>query len=67
MVTPKCRCRPPKRHNDCMYCGCYYAGEVVCGVCKENGIDGRCIPGTARVVCKEHKHAKVARDLRPKA
>ena len=51
----KCRCREPKRHPDCMYCGCGYWGEVVCGVCKEDGIDGKLIRGTGRIVCAKHK------------
>ena len=55
-TKPKpCRCRPPKTHPDCMYCGTSYAGEVVCGVCREAGIDGKLIRGTGRVTCKEHK------------
>ncbi len=53
--TTKCTCRPPKRHNDCQYCGVGWWGEVVCGVCREQGIDGRLIPGTGRRVCKLHK------------
>jgi len=51
----KCRCHEPKRHRDCMFCGSGWAGEVICGVCKEEGIDGRLIRGTGRTVCKEHK------------
>lgn len=54
----KCGCREPQLHDDCMYCGKYWAGEVVCGVCRENGIDGRLIRGTGRRVCAEHKGAK---------
>jgi len=54
-VDKKCRCREPKRDQYCMYCGTYYAGEFVCGVCKESGIDGHVIRGTSRVVCKMHK------------
>ena len=38
--------RPAKSHRDCYYCGCGYS-DLVCGRCKENGIDGRTIPGTA--------------------
>ena len=53
--TDKCRCREPKTHRDCMYCGCCYIGEFICGVCKENGIDGKLIPGTGRIVCAKHK------------
>ena len=52
---PMCRCRPPKRHADCMYCGTGYAGEMVCGVCRELGIDGKLIRGTGRLVCKYHR------------
>lgn len=50
-----CRCRGPRRHDGCMYCGYYWAGDVVCGVCKEAGIDGKVIRGTSRVVCARHK------------
>ncbi len=49
-----CRCREPKRHSSCVYCG-YFAGNAVCGVCKENGVDGPVIRGTNRVVCASHK------------
>lgn len=51
-----CRCREPKTHRDCLYCG--YRSVMpgyVCGVCKEAGIDGKTIPGTARVRCALHK------------
>jgi hypothetical protein len=50
-----CRCREPKRHRDCSYCG--YGGPCthICGVCREQGIDGQTIPGTGRVVCRLHK------------
>jgi len=51
----KCRCRPPRRHSDCMYCGSSWGGEFVCGVCHENGIDGQVIRGTSRVTCAECK------------
>lgn len=52
----KCRCRPPKRHHDCMFCGMGgWGGEVICGVCKENGIDGPVIRGTSRFKCKACK------------
>lgn len=54
----KCRCREPKTHPDCMYCGCGYWGEIICGVCKEQGIDGKLIRGTGRIVCAKHKGAK---------
>ena len=50
----KCKCRPPKKHDDCAYCGMGSSGKI-CGVCKENGIDGPVIRGTSRVVCKIHK------------
>ena len=63
MSTKKCGCRKPKRHPDCMYCGCGYWGEVVCGVCHEAGIDGKVIRGTERRVCKAHKASK--RDDKP--
>lgn len=53
-----CRCRPAKTHRDCLYCG--YSGPAthVCGVCKEQGIDGPTILGTSRVVCNLHKKVK---------
>lgn len=54
----QCGCRSPKSHRDCMYCGNGWAGEVVCGVCKEQGIDGKVIRGTERRVCKAHKQSE---------
>jgi hypothetical protein len=54
MKEGKCRCRAAKRHRDCAYCGMGYSDHI-CGVCKQAGIDGPVIPGTARVVCKLHK------------
>jgi hypothetical protein len=51
----RCRCRPPRRHRDCMYCGTSWAGEVVCGVCRAAGIDGRVIRGTSGAVCSRHR------------
>jgi len=54
----KCRCRAPKRHRDCMYCGTGWAGEVICGRCKEAGIDGKLIPGTGLITCIQHKVRK---------
>lgn len=54
-VPAKCLCREPKRHRDCMYCGSGYWGEVVCGICKEQGIDGKVIRGTERRVCAKHR------------
>lgn len=53
--TGTCGCREPKRHRDCMYCGSSWAGEVICGVCKEEGIDGRLIRGTGRRTCAAHR------------
>ena len=53
----KCKCREPKTHPDCAYCG-YGASEKICGVCKDDGIDGPVIRGTSRVVCKECKRIK---------
>lgn len=50
-----CTCRAPKRHPDCQYCGYRWAGEVVCGECHENGIDGKVIRGTERRTCHLHK------------
>lgn len=40
------KARPAKHHVDCMYCGTGWAGEVVCGACREAGIDGAVIRGT---------------------
>jgi hypothetical protein len=54
-MTKKCRCRPPKRHRDCCYCGSGWNDEKICGVCREGGIDGPVIRGTGRVICKLHK------------
>ncbi len=50
-----CRCRAPKRHRDCAYCGVGYDDGRVCGVCREAGVDGKVIQGTGRVVCASHK------------
>jgi hypothetical protein len=36
-----------RHHADCQYCGSSWAGEVVCGACHEQGIDGKVIPGTS--------------------
>ena len=59
MAKEKCRCRPPRRHKDCAYCGCgYIDGMSMCGVCKEAGIDGPTIRGTGRVVCSKHKRKR---------
>lgn len=48
----------PKVNRDCAYCG--YGGSCthICGVCKENGIDGRVIKGTERRRCKLHLKVK---------
>lgn len=53
-----CRCREPKTSTDCAYCGTGGTGIYICGVCKENGIDGPVIKGTSRVTCKLHKKSK---------
>jgi hypothetical protein len=54
--APRCTCRAPKRHRDCSYCGVTaHMPDYVCGVCKEAGIDGKTIPGTARRTCAMHK------------
>ena len=50
----KCKCREPKKHDDCAYCGMGSSGKI-CGVCKEQEIDGPVHKGTARVICKIHK------------
>jgi hypothetical protein len=55
MKEKKCLCREPKRDPYCQYCGHLYAGELVCGVCHEAGIDGKVIKGTERRICKLHK------------
>lgn len=60
MPKTKCRCRPAKRHRDCLYCGTgYLDGMSVCGACKLNGIDGKVIPGTAAVKCSKHRKARM--------
>jgi len=51
----KCKCRKPKNHDFCAYCGCF-ASNQICGVCKEAGIDGPVIKGTERHICKLHKN-----------
>lgn len=51
----QCRCREPKRHRDCLYCGMGGACTHVCGECKEAGVDGPVIRGTERRVCRLHK------------
>ena len=56
-MKKKCTCRPPKSHEDCAYCGTN-SSDKICGICKENGIDGPVIKGTERIVCKEHKRNK---------
>ena len=53
--TKPCRCREPKTHKDCAYCGFGGPCTHICGVCKEDGIDGPVIRGTERVTCKQHK------------
>ena len=50
----KCSCKQPKRHDDCAYCGMGASGKI-CGICKENGIDGPVIRGTSRIICEIHK------------
>jgi hypothetical protein len=57
----KCRCREPKHHPECQYCGVAYVGEIVCGACKEAGIDGKVIRGTERRVCSKHKEVRDGR------
>lgn len=54
--APKvCGCRPPKKHRDCLYCGCGGPSTHACGVCKENGVDAPVIRGTERRTCDAHK------------
>lgn len=55
ITTPKCRCRKPKQHRDCAYCGYGGDGIHICGQCYSEGIDGPVIKGTSRVVCAYHK------------
>jgi len=62
-MKKKCLCRSPKRHRDCQYCGSAFVGDVVCGICKEAGIDGKLIRGTGRVVCAAHKKEKKMQDM----
>ncbi len=50
-----CRCRPAKRHRDCSYCGQGWDDGKICGMCKQNGIDGKVIAGTSKVTCSKHK------------
>lgn len=50
-----CRCRSAKRHRDCAYCGIGWDDGRICGLCKQNGIDGKVIPGTSAVTCAAHK------------
>lgn len=54
-ATKTCRCREPKRHRDCAYCGSGWDDFRICGMCKDEGIDGQVIRGTSRVTCKHHK------------
>ena len=56
-----CKCKEPKTHRNCAYCGTQHpwnGDEHVCGVCREDGIDGKLIRGTGRMVCKEHKEQR---------
>lgn len=53
-----CRCREPKKHRDCSYCGVGWDDGRICGVCRDEGVAGRLIVGTGRVICKTHKKAK---------
>ncbi len=51
-----CGCVLPKKHRDCAYCGMTsHSDGKVCGVCSENGIDGKVIRGTARRKCDGHQ------------
>lgn len=59
-----CACRKPKTHKDCAYCGVGGDGIHICGVCKEEGIDGPVIRGTERRTCEAHKRTtKVVEDF----
>ena len=55
-MNNKCKCRLPKTHPSCMYCGSTYMGEFICEVCAEAGIDGEVIRGTKRIICSKHKN-----------
>jgi hypothetical protein len=56
VLKAPCRCRLPRRHQNCAHCGVAApCGGKVCGVCRHNGIDGKLIPGTGRVVCSKHR------------
>ena len=52
--TVKCKCKEPTTSPNCAYCGTSQSGYI-CGVCKEQGIDGPVILGTNRVICRIHK------------
>ena len=41
------KARPARGHHDCAYCGCDYGTGMICGRCKQSGIDGPVIPGTS--------------------
>lgn len=56
MTAKVCRCREPKTHRDCAFCGVTsHSNGKVCGVCAEDGISGGVIAGTSRRVCKDHR------------
>ena len=50
-----CRCREPKTHRDCHYCGYAYVGDLICGYCKGKGIPERLIRETGRLTFSAHK------------
>ncbi len=55
MGEKQCRCRTPRRHRDCAYCGTGWADGKICGACRRDGIDGKVIPGTSERTCAAHK------------
>lgn len=56
-----CRCRLPRRHRDCGYCGVGWDDGRICGVCKQAGIDGPVIRGTSAVQCSGCKSTNKGR------
>ncbi len=53
--TKPCGCRAAKMHRDCAYCGWGWADGKICGSCRDRGIDGKVIAGTAARSCAAHK------------
>jgi len=55
MKTVTVPAQKARRHRDCAYCGCGWDDGRICGVCKEQGIDGQVIPGTSAKKAYERK------------